>query len=159
MRGIFYNPASFLFFFLSLTFCLEARVNLEVRKKAFFPKDAFLRIPEFFSGAEYEGIKVYCRSSDASRAGFYLVVKVSGSVAKIPTQMLWSLDWVMPHVPRPRTKQIPIENPNIFGKEVFIGLTGEDWSGQSVQPLAWCLKLLDGEGREIAQNQSFLWSK
>lgn len=159
MRGISYNPASFLFFFLSLTFCLEARVNLEVRKKAFFPKDAFLRIPEFFSGAEYEGIKVYCRSSDASRAGFYIVVKVSGSVAKIPTQMLWSLDWVMPHVPRPRTKQIPIENPNIFGKEVFIGLTGKDWSGQSVQPLAWCLKLLDGEGREIAQNQSFLWSK
>jgi len=159
MRGIFYKPASFLYFSLSLTLCLAAEVNLEVRKKAYFSTQSFQRIPELFTFKEYEGLKVYCRSNDASREGFYFVVNVSGSIEKVPTQMHWNLHWLMPHAPRPQTKQIPIENPKIFGKEVFIGLTGGDWSGQSDQPLAWCLKLLDGEGREIAKDQSFLWSK
>ena len=159
MRVLFCKPASFLCFFLSLTVCSTAKINLEVRKKAFFSTESFQRIPEFFTGKEYEGLKVYCRSNDASRDGFYFVVKISGSLEKEPSQMLWDLDWLMPHAPRPRTKQIPIENPNIFGKEVFVGLTGGDWPRQSVQPLAWCLKLLDGEGREIAQKKSFLWSK
>ena len=158
-RGHSKFPALLGFFFLVFSSCLFAEVGLEVRNKSYFSDRDFKRIPEFFTGQEYAGWKIYCRSTQGERQGFYFVVKVTGSSNDISQNVLWKVDFVTSVNPAPQTIKIPIDNPKIFGKEVFIGLTGNDWPDQSVQLLAWRLCLLNTEGSIIAKKQSFLWSK
>lgn len=145
------------FCFFSFAHPLWAKIELEVRNKSYFSTRDFKRIPEFFSGQEYEGWKVYCRSDRNHRDGFYFVVKVNGSDQGLSENAYWVLDWITSLDPVAQTVKIPIENPKIFGKEVFIGLTGDDWPDKSVQPLAWRLRLMDGKDALIAKSQSFLW--
>lgn len=40
---------------------------------------------------------------------------------------------------------------------LYLGLTGSDWPGEAVQPLAWRVEFLDGAGNPIAEWKSFLW--
>ena len=152
-------PALFIMGFFTFTTLLPAKVEMEIRKKAYFSARDFKRIPEFFSGQEFEGWKVYCRSDQKSREGFYFVVKLDGPSQKLSTDAHWILEWVSSLDPVAKSIEIPIENSKIFGKEVFIGLTGDDWSDKSAQPLAWCLSLMDGQEKVIVKKQSFLWSK
>ena len=43
---------------------------------------------------------------------------------------------------------------------LYLGITGNDWpEGDSVRPLAWNLQIRDGDGRLLADWQSFLWSQ
>lgn len=159
MRASFKTPAVLWFVFIILTTHLFSKVELEVRNKSYFFVPDFKRIPEFFSGQEFQGSKVYCRSRPNEREGFYFVVKVNGSVKNLPHGVYWILDWVTPLDPMAQSIKIPIDNAGISGKEVFIGLTGGDWPGPSVKPLAWRLCLVGEEGTTIAKMQSFLWSK
>ena len=152
-------PVFFLLLIFGLSPLLCAKVKLSVRNKTYLSVRDFKRIPEFFTGKEFEGWKVYCRSNPNEREGFYFIVKVSGSSDELSKNAHWKIDWISPKNPESQSIEIPIDNPDIFGKEVFIGLTGEDWTDSSVQPLAWRLRLLNSENGIIAESQSFLWSK
>ena len=158
-RGYVKIPAFLVFFFLGLSSWLFAEVGLEVRNASYFSARDFKRIPEFFTGQEYEGSKVYCRSNQSERQGFYFVVKVNGSSTDLSLDAYWKLDLITSINPAAQSIKIPINNPKIFGKEIFIGLTGNDWPDPSAQVLAWRLSLLCTEGSIIAKKQSFLWSK
>lgn len=139
-------------------FCF-GELKLEVRNQEFFTVYDFKRIPEYFTRREYTGGKVYCRSKPKSRDGFYFVVKVGGAKQELPIRSQWILDWVTSADPVSKTQKVPITDLKLFGKEVFVGLTGEHWPDRSLKPLAWRLRLCDGQGSTLASNQSFLWSK
>jgi hypothetical protein len=40
---------------------------------------------------------------------------------------------------------------------LYLGLTGADWPGEDVHPLAWRIELLDTGGNLLAEWKSFLW--
>ena len=40
---------------------------------------------------------------------------------------------------------------------LYLGLTGRDWPGEDVQPLAWKSELLDSSGTILTEWKSFLW--
>ena len=159
MRGIIFGfPA--IFACLSF-FALPGggEVKLEVRNRDFFTVKDFKRIPEFFTGREFSGWKVYCRSNPKVRDGFYFVVKVGGKKQKLPISSHWIVDWVTSADPMVKTQKVSISNLKLFGKEVFVGLTGDHWSDRSLKPLAWRLRLIDDQGITLGSSQSFLWSK
>ena len=134
-------------------------VKLEVRNRDFFTIQDFKRITEYFTGREYTGWKIYCRSNPQVRSGFYFVVKVGGKKIQLPISSHWIVDWVTSADPTVKTQKISIPDLRIFGKEVFVGLTGDDWYDRSLKPLAWRLELIDGQGATLGSDQSFLWSK
>ena len=144
--------------FLVFSSCLFAEVGLEVRNKSYFSDRDFKRIPEFFTAKNMQ-VGKYIAGPPKAKDRVLFVVKVTGSSNDISQNVLWKVDFVTSVNPAPQTIKIPIDNPKIFGKEVFIGLTGNDWPDQSVQLLAWRLCLLNTEGSIIAKKQSFLWSK
>ena len=148
--------------FVCLSFFLSTSsgdVILEVRNQVFFTTNDFKRIPEYFTGREYTGWKIYCRSNPQVRSGFYFVVKVGGKKIQLPVSSHWIVDWVTSADPTVKTQKISIPDLRIFGKEVFVGLTGDDWYDRSLKPLAWRLELIDGQGATLGSDQSFLWSK
>jgi len=159
MRGIWNIPILFLSLSIFCASNLSAQVNISLRNKAYFTVRDFKRIPEFFTGKEFSGWKVYCRTNPADREGFYFVVKVTGDVPQSSADCHWLLEWITPLDPTAQQKKVLLTDQKISGKEVFIGLTGSDWPDPSVQPIAWCLSLVDSEERILGQSQSFLWSK
>jgi hypothetical protein len=87
------------------------------------------------------------------------VIKVNDSSSIINSDCYWIVDWVPPRNPNPKTQRIPLTEENIQGREVFVGLTGEDWKDPLLKPLAWRISLLSKKGVTLGQRQSFLWSK
>jgi hypothetical protein len=159
MRGIGNIPIVFLSLCIFFSSSLSAQVKISLRNKAYFTVPDFKRIPEFFTGREFSGWKVYCRTNPADREGFYFVVKVTGGVPPLSAGCHWLLEWITPLDPTAQQKKVLLSEQKISGKEVFIGLTGSDWPDPSVQPIAWSLSLVDSEERILGQSQSFLWSK
>jgi hypothetical protein len=159
MQGIFPFPACLISLFLFLGSVAFAEVGLKIQNCLHIGESAFKRIPEYFTGHEFTGRNIYCRSNPSDRSGYYFVIKVNDSFSIINSSCYWIVDWVPPRDPNPRTQRIPLTEENIQGREVFVGLTGEDWKDPLLKPLAWRISLLSKKGVTLGQRQSFLWSK
>ncbi len=159
MQGILSFPACLIGLSIILSSALSAEVGLKIQNCLYIEESAFKRIPEYFTGREFTGRNIYCRSNLRDRSGYYFVLKVINPSSEINADCYWVVDWVPPLDPNPKTKKIPLAEEDIRGREVFIGLTGEDWKGPLLKPLAWRISLVSKKGVALCQQQSFLWSK
>jgi hypothetical protein len=119
--------------------------------------DPFLRISEFFTGRENPGERTILRTQADNRAGFYFLIRVKNPGPLI-TGTHFTVAVIIPGHPDPKVFTFPTNVP-AGGKVYQLGLTGADWPGKRIYPLAWQVELLDAEGRALAAQQSFLWSK
>ena len=59
------------------------------------------------------------------------------------------------------SKDPRVHNWSLSGERLdnwlYLGITGEDWAGEAIQPLAWKIELLDSAGTVLADWKSFLW--
>ena len=148
------------FYFLSFLACsVHAGLDLEVRTRSYFSAKEFKRIPEYFSGEEFSGNKIYLRSDPTKKSGYYFVVKVCGEAKTIPLSTTWEINWVSSIDPNEYTQRIPFSGSQLSNREIFIGLTGGAWTDSSAYPLAWQIRLLDPKDILLAESKSFLWSE
>jgi len=118
--------------------------------------ESFVRISEYFGGKENTGRQTMLRTHPDERAGFYFLTRTRNKSAEL-TGAKFILELITPDSPYPKIFTFP--TPVKAGQHVFnLGLTGRDWVGQAVQPIAWRLRLLSAEDRELATAQSFLWN-
>jgi hypothetical protein len=119
--------------------------------------ESFDRISEYFGGGENHGPHIVLRTHAETRAGYYFLVRVKNSAA--PAAAQFSLHVITPAVPEPKNFSFPATLA--AGESVFqLGLTAADWpGGKKSAPVAWRLDLLAPDGRVLATQQSFLWSK
>lgn len=117
--------------------------------------ESFVRISEYFGGEENTGKETMLRTQPEDRTGFYFLTRTKNAGASL-TGTKFVLEIIKPDSPLTKTYTFPAELPG--GGHVFnLGLTGKDWAGKEVQPVAWRLRLLDADEHEIASKQSFLW--
>ncbi len=118
--------------------------------------DAFDSISEYFTGREEHGHRIVLRTSPATRAGFYYLVRVKNSGAAVAGAK-FSLTVIAPTSPDPKTYRFDVAlRP---GTSVYqLGLTGSEWPDRKAHPVAWRLELLAADGRILAKEQSFLWA-
>jgi len=158
MGRILHRLPSALITFLFFTDICFAQYELELINRKFFKTEDFKRLPELFTGKEYFGSYVCCRSTPSSREGFYFVVTFKGQGEILPSGSHWLIDWVHSSVSGVDSRKIAIADPKLFGKEVYIGLTGQDWVDPAEIPIAWRISLVDGNGDVLSTHKSFLWS-
>ncbi len=117
--------------------------------------ESFERISEYFDGQENTGRHTVLRTQPNARAGYYFLIRAKA--AANTTGAKFVLQIITPEAPEPKTHTFPI---TLGPKEaVFdIGLTGTDWAGRKTHAVAWRLSVVNTEGRELASQQSFLWS-
>ena len=119
-------------------------------------KDAedFTRLREYFGAAPDPGPRRVLRTTPEQRAGFYFLVRTRG--AAVPAAV-FELAILRPDGPEPVTHRFPAALR--AGEEVVeLGLTGDAWpGGKRAQPVAWRLRVLAADGRELAAQRSFLW--
>ncbi len=118
---------------------------------------SFERISEFFGGKENTGRQTVVRTQASQRSGFYFLVRTDNPGAAL-AEARFELKVIKPDSPEARTYLFAAAVP--AGGHVFnLGLTGADWPDQDTQPVAWQLRLLAADGRELGSGHSFLWSK
>ena len=117
--------------------------------------ESFERISEYFDGQENTGRHTVLRTQPNARAGYYFLIRAKAAANTTGTKFV--LQIITPEAPEPKTHTVPI---TLGPKEaVFdIGLTGTDWAGRKTHAVAWRLSVVNAEGRELASQQSFLWS-
>ena len=118
---------------------------------------SFERISEYFDGKENSGSQALLRSHPEIRAGFYFLARAANSGAAQPSAKL-ILSVIKPASPRALVYTFPIVLP--AGETVFnVGLTGDDWAGPKVHPVAWKIEIVATDGRLLGVQKSFLWEK
>lgn len=116
---------------------------------------SFVRIKEYFGAPEDTGRETVLRSRPDERAGYYFLVRTRNPGAAV-SGARFELEIITPDSPLTKTFTFPADLP--AREHVFLlGLTGEDWAGKKVQPVAWRLRLLSAEASELASARSFLW--
>jgi hypothetical protein len=117
--------------------------------------ESFLRIKEYLGAPEDTGRETVLRSRPDARAGYYFLVRTRNpGAAAAGTKFV--LEIITPDSPLTKTFAFPADLP--AREHVFhLGLTGGDWAGKSVQPVAWRLRLLSADEQELAAARSFLW--
>lgn len=119
--------------------------------------DSFQSFYEYHTGRELVGKWKVLRSQPDERAGLYFVTRV-----KNPGDAVHGATFVIrvisPDATDTRVFNFPAEIP--AGSQLFeIGLTGKDWAGARVMPVAWEIELNTADGRLLARKSSFLWEK
>ncbi|MCC6414393.1 MAG: hypothetical protein IT582_00575 [Opitutaceae bacterium] len=116
---------------------------------------SFVRISEYFGGKENTGRQTMLRTQPDARDGFYFLTRVNNT-GPAQAEARFVLEVIAPDSPTPKVFRFTTALPH--GSHVFnLGLTGQDWAGEAVHPVAWRLRLQDSGDREIAQSQSYLW--
>ncbi len=154
MRSI----ASILFFLtLGVTASSAADIKIVRVMPDYQTADSFVRISEYFNSKENTGGATILRTQPAHREGYYFLVRVKTTAA---IEVAWvEAQVITPTSPEPRTDSFAISLPKAGSQVIKIGLTGTDWPSPKAVPVAWKLRLLAADGKELATEQSFLWSK
>jgi hypothetical protein len=119
--------------------------------------DSFMSISEYFTHQEMTGGWIVLRTHPESRVGFYFLTRLKNAGARAAgTRFVIHL--IMPDSPDPRTYVFTTPIPP--GSHLFeIGLTGPDWKGSRLHPVAWRVELQDSAGQVLAAKSSYLWEK
>ena len=143
----------FSLFYSSVLFGNElTRVSLR-----YFNDIELTRIPEYFSGKEYTGKMVYCRTNQ-EREGLYF----SFSLNQYFRKLLTGKNIILSVIRNGRTEierftfSLPVIEEG--KREIFLGLTGKDWSSNIVKPIAWQIELKNSNEDLFLLKKSFLWS-
>jgi len=119
--------------------------------------DSFESYHEYRTGRELVQDWIVMRSQPANRSGLYFLTRV---VNKGPAlgSATFTVRVVKPDSVETRVYAFPAAVP--AGSRLFeIGLTGADWAGPRVQPVAWEVELRSADGALLAETSSFLWEK
>ena len=119
--------------------------------------ESFVGIGEYFGQPENTGGRVVLRSDPESRAGFYWLIRLRSDVS-VPDVVV-EVSVIRPGETEPDIRRFTTMLPADRSIVLLPGLTGEDWPDAEARPLAWRIRILDSSDRELAADQSFLWSR
>ncbi|MFO8028083.1 MAG: hypothetical protein R6U56_10500 [Opitutales bacterium] len=133
-------------------------VTIEEIKPRYIPEENFVRISEYWSGAENKGRRVILRSDPEVRDGFYFTLVLDEKVRELPRGTVITGEFHTPVSAKRQTHDFALPNKLPKTREVFVGLTGADWPEPGGVPAAWRFTIKDANGEVLARKQSYLWS-
>ena len=117
---------------------------------------SFESIGEYFGREEFTGGRLVLRTQPDDRDGYYFLTRIKKTDAILNATAHVQL--IFEGNSTARSYRLPVDIP--AGQTVLnIGITGKDWPGASVKPIAWRVALLRADGTELVSAQSFLWAQ
>ena len=133
-----------------------SKTELQRLSIKYFQSSELTRIPEYFSGKEFTGKKIFCRSTEA-REGIYFSFPIPQSILSSPE--VYNVELLIIRNGSTETETFSFTLPDQIEekKEVFVGITGKDWPISEHRPSAWHMSVKDSKGSIIFWKKSFLW--
>lgn len=134
-------------------------VNIDSVVWYYKPEQTFKRIGEYFGGGERTGRRIILRTQPGPRAGLYFVVRTDQYADDLPPGCALAVDMIRHDQKKPVTEIFALpENPSSH-REFWLGFIGDDMPADGEAPVAWRVRMLDPQGKTVANYDSFLWSK
>ncbi|MFQ3224963.1 MAG: hypothetical protein ACI8Z5_001217 [Lentimonas sp.] len=133
-------------------------VNILDIKPRYIETEDFKRASEYMTGKENRGNRVIIRTDKSDRAGYYFVLMLDEKVRDLPSGTYIEGEFFTPKTLDKQEYTFPLPSKLPKSKEIFIGLTGEDWPNQSDIPSAWKFTIKNSNGDVLATEKSYLWS-
>lgn len=120
--------------------------------------EQFKRISEYMTGKENPGKRVILRTNPRQRDGYYFVLTLDQNVRELPSDAYIQGEFYTSKSLDQQTHRF--EFPSILPstREIFVGLTGDDWPQKDAIPAAWRFTIKDSQETILAQEQSYLWN-
>jgi hypothetical protein len=119
--------------------------------------DSFQSYFEYKHHHELDGKFTVLRSQSWERGGLYFLARVKNTGASL-RGATFVVRVISPESTATRIFNFSADISG--GSQLFeIGLTGTDWAGGKVTPVAWNVELHAADGRVLARESSFLWEK
>ncbi|MEM8867243.1 MAG: hypothetical protein AAGC73_03155 [Verrucomicrobiota bacterium] len=138
----------------------EAITSVEIKevKARSMQTEDFKRITEYLTGPEHQGKRVIIRTDPDARDGFYFTLVLDTKLRKLPRGTLIIGEFHTPNSLDPETHTFALPNKLPKTKQVFVGLTGENWAyDESAVPAAWRFTIQGPNGEVMAVDESYLW--
>ncbi|MDQ8193621.1 hypothetical protein QEH59_04250 [Coraliomargarita sp. SDUM461004] len=133
-------------------------VQIEEIKPRYIETEQFKRISEYLTGRENLGDRIVFRTNPKERSGFYFALILDTNVRKLPKGTVVVGEFYTKKSIDKQIHEFTLANKPVSTKEIFVGLTGEDWPEDSGAPSAWKFTLKDANGNILGNSQSYLWS-
>lgn len=133
-------------------------VEIQEVKPRYIEAEPLTRISDYFSAQENKGNRIFLRSTPEARSGYYFVLILDKQVRRLPLGTTVTGEFYTPNQIAPQTFAFTLPNRRPKTKEIFVGLTGDDWPDADSIPAAWRFTIKDPNGEILGQSQSFLWS-
>ena len=136
-------------------------VEIEEIKPRYMEEEQFKRISEYMTGTENPGDRVIFRTAPQTRDGYYFTLILDEDVHKLPKGTVIIGEFYTPVSIEKQTYEFTFTKKRPKTKEIFIGLTGEDWSediDSELAPAAWRFTIQDANGNVLGTKESYLWS-
>ncbi|TVP80656.1 MAG: hypothetical protein EA353_03330 [Puniceicoccaceae bacterium] len=133
-------------------------VEIKEIKPRYIEAEQFKRIREYMSGKEHTGNRVILRSDRDARAGYYFTLVLDESVRSLPRGTKVIGEFHTSESVEVQTHEFSLPARLGRTREIFVGLTGEDWPQAGGVPAAWRFTIRDANGVLLGQKQSYLWS-
>ncbi|HKK19170.1 MAG TPA: hypothetical protein VJ952_10870 [Opitutales bacterium] len=133
-------------------------VEIEEIKPRYIPEENFVRISEYWTGAENTGKRVILRSDPKIRDGYYFTLVLDQKVRDLPRGTVITGEFYTPVSKDLQIHDFALPNKLPKTREVFVGLTGDDWPEADAVPGAWRFTIKDASGEVLGRKQSYLWS-
>jgi len=159
MRLLIPALASFLFFGCA-SVPKEALTSIEIRevKPRYIEADQLTRASEYFTGEENKGKRILLRSTTGVKIGYYFTLILDEKVRRLPKGTVIIGEFFTPDSVDMQTYEFKLPNRRPNTREIFVGLTGDDWPDRQSVPAAWRFSIRGPNGNTLAETQSFLWS-
>lgn len=118
----------------------------------------FKRISEYMTGKENPGRRVIIRTNPRQRDGYYFVLLLNRNVRKLPPDAYIQGELYTSKSLDRQTRRFRLPSILPSTREIFIGLTGDDWPEKDDTPSAWRFTIKNSREEILAQKQSYLWS-
>ena len=138
----------------------SALTSVEIReiKPRYIEADQLTRINEYFTGQENTGNRVFLRSSPEAKNGYYFTLILDEKIRRLPKGTTIIGEFYTPDDVDLQRYEFTLPNRRPKTKEIFVGLTGDDWPGAEAIPAAWRFTIKGPNGNTLGESQSFLWS-
>jgi len=143
-------PLSFLFFFLVAPLSNAAVEKAYTRH---YTEDELRTLSEYWSGNDGAIYRTRLTTDPQSITGQYFVVRVPAEASGAESV---ELTVIRNDGPDPHTHSFALDGVSMSGW-LYLGLTGDTWSGSELEPLAWRVRFLTADEAVLAEWKSFLW--
>lgn len=131
-------------------------VTIEDANTRYMEADLFKTVTEYLTGNASDGDRVVLRSQPDERSGEYFILTVTPSVAEIPADAVAVLEVIPSNAKSAQTFEFPFGDSPRSSRYLYLGLTGSDWPGETIRPVAWRVRIQQGDAT-LAEWKSFLW--
>jgi hypothetical protein len=133
-------------------------VEIKEIKPRYIGAEQLTRASEYFTGEENRGNRIFLRSSPAAKSGYYFTLVLNEKVRRLPRGTTVLGEFYTPYDVELQSHEFTLPNRRPKTKEIFVGLTGEDWPEADAIPSAWRFTIKGPNGNTLGGSQSYLWS-